>query len=44
MIGLAQAIIAAVALQRLVELAWAQRNTKRLLARGQRKRAPAIIR
>jgi methyltransferase len=34
MIGLAWAIIAAVALQRLLELAWARHNTKRLQARG----------
>src|SRR5690349_1715973 len=34
MTGLAYAIVAVVALQRLVELWYAQRNTKALLARG----------
>lgn len=34
MITGAQAIIAAVALQRLLEVAWAQHNTKQLLAQG----------
>lgn len=31
---IAYVIVAAVALQRLAELAWAQRNTRRLIARG----------
>jgi methyltransferase len=34
MFGLAQAVVLLVALQRLAELAWAWRNTRRLLARG----------
>jgi len=34
MSGIAYAILAVVALQRLLELAWARRNTRRLLAQG----------